>query len=145
MKRIGTRLQVMRGIAKQTGGGLRKKDLKYNKYGKIISKKVSIKAKKAYYKQSGGNKDLFKLSLMTQMTNYIDSKFKGKEIEYFNSRNRTFKILKPRFNNLDIGGNKTSPNDRVEIFNKTFEELKSQYVKRCNTCTFNNPKKCKEL
>ena len=30
MKRIGTRLQVMRGIAKQTGGGLRKKDLKYN-------------------------------------------------------------------------------------------------------------------
>ena len=46
MKRVGSRLQVMRGTAKQTGGGLRKRDLKYNKHGKIVSKKVSTIAKK---------------------------------------------------------------------------------------------------
>jgi hypothetical protein len=49
MKRIGTRLQVMNGLAKQTGGGLKKKDLKYNKRGKIVSKKLSAMAI-----QSGG-------------------------------------------------------------------------------------------
>ena len=32
--------------AKMTGGGLRKKDLKYNKQGKIVSKKMSQRAKK---------------------------------------------------------------------------------------------------
>lgn len=46
MKKVGSRLQVMRGTAKQTGGGLRKRDLKYNKHGKIVSKKVSTIAKK---------------------------------------------------------------------------------------------------
>ena len=44
MKRIGTRLQVMNGLAKQTGGGLKKKDLTYNKRGKIVSKKLSAMA-----------------------------------------------------------------------------------------------------
>ena len=42
MKKTGTRLQVMRGTAKKTSGGLRKKDLIYNKRGKIVSKKKSI-------------------------------------------------------------------------------------------------------
>ena len=37
--RIGSRAQVMHGTAKMTGGGLKKKDLKYNKQGKIVSKK----------------------------------------------------------------------------------------------------------
>ena len=43
---IGSRAQVMHGTAKKTGGGLRKKDLKYNKYGKIVSKRASKSAKK---------------------------------------------------------------------------------------------------
>ena len=38
---IGTRKNVMLGIAKQTSGGLVKKDLKYNKKGKIVSVKLS--------------------------------------------------------------------------------------------------------
>ena len=42
MKNTGTRLQVMRGTAKKTSGGLMKKDLMYNKRGKIVSKKKSI-------------------------------------------------------------------------------------------------------
>ena len=42
----GTRAQVMYGTAKRTTGGLTKKDLKYNKNGRIVSKKQSARAKK---------------------------------------------------------------------------------------------------
>jgi hypothetical protein len=46
-KIIGSRAKVMHGNADITSGGLTKKDLKYNKYGKIISKKASKSAKKS--------------------------------------------------------------------------------------------------
>ena len=46
MEKIGTRCKVMHGKALQTTGGLTKKDLKYNKHGDIVSKKVSNIAKK---------------------------------------------------------------------------------------------------
>lgn len=45
-KRLGTRAEVMHGTAKMTSGGLMKKDLKYNKRGKIVSIKASSAAKK---------------------------------------------------------------------------------------------------
>ena len=45
-QRIGTRSKVMHGIAKRTSGGLRKQDLLYNNKGKIVSKKMSMMAKK---------------------------------------------------------------------------------------------------
>ena len=58
MERVGTHAQVMHGNAKQTAGGLKKKDLKYNKQGKIVSKKMSQRAKRKkitksrlYYKE----------------------------------------------------------------------------------------------
>ena len=54
MLKIGSRAQVMHGNAKMTGGGLRKKDLKYNKHGKIVSKKVSSIAKKEKRLQKAG-------------------------------------------------------------------------------------------
>jgi len=54
MPRIGTRAQVMHGTAIQTGGGLKKKDLKYNKQGKIVSKKMSAIAKKEKRLQKAG-------------------------------------------------------------------------------------------
>ena len=41
INKYGTRSEVMRGIALMTAGGLKKKDLKYNKDGKIVSKKLS--------------------------------------------------------------------------------------------------------
>lgn len=50
MNKTGTRLQVMYGNAKQTSGGLKKKDLKYNKNGKIVRKKMSIIAMKKLQK-----------------------------------------------------------------------------------------------
>jgi hypothetical protein len=54
MERVGSRAQVMHGNAKMTGGGLKKKDLKYNKQGKIVSKKMSQRAKKEKRLQKAG-------------------------------------------------------------------------------------------
>jgi len=53
-QRVGSRAQVMHGNAKMTGGGLKKKDLKYNKQGKIVSKKMSAIAKKEKRLQKAG-------------------------------------------------------------------------------------------
>ena len=53
-KKTGTRQEVMNGIAKMTGGGLRKKDLKINNKGKIVSKKLSKIAKEINNLQIGG-------------------------------------------------------------------------------------------
>ncbi len=44
--RVGSRAQVMHGTVHHTSGGLTKSDLKYNKWGKIVSRKKSMKAKK---------------------------------------------------------------------------------------------------
>ena len=46
MKRTGSRAQVMSGTASQTPGKLKRKDLKYNKQGRIVSKKKSARAKR---------------------------------------------------------------------------------------------------
>ena len=43
---FGSRAQVMHGTANKTTGGLTKSQLKYNKQGKIVSKKASALAKK---------------------------------------------------------------------------------------------------
>jgi hypothetical protein len=43
IKAVGKRAQVMHGTAHHTSGGLTKKDLKYNKHGKIVSRKKSAK------------------------------------------------------------------------------------------------------
>lgn len=46
-QREGSRAQVMHGTAEQTSGGLKKHHLKYNKHGRIVSKKRSEQGKKA--------------------------------------------------------------------------------------------------
>jgi len=45
-KRLGSRAEVFHGKARQTTGGLRKKDLMKNKHGEIVSKKKHRTAKK---------------------------------------------------------------------------------------------------
>ena len=66
MKTVGTRAEVWHGNAKKTSGGLMKKDLKMNKRGRIVSKKMSLRAKKekrlekAGYKTKKGKFKLFK-------------------------------------------------------------------------------------
>jgi hypothetical protein len=46
LKTVGSRAQVMHGNAKKTSGGLTKSQLKYNKQGRIVSRKASALAKK---------------------------------------------------------------------------------------------------
>ena len=46
MKQVGSRAQVMHRTAHHTPGGLTVSDLKYNKWGRIVSRKKSAKAKK---------------------------------------------------------------------------------------------------
>ena len=46
MNKVGSRYQVFTGKAEKTSGGLRKNDLKKNKQGRIVSKKVSANAKR---------------------------------------------------------------------------------------------------
>lgn len=43
---VGSRAEVMHGNADNTSGGLKKSDLKYNKNGRIVSKRKSEKMKK---------------------------------------------------------------------------------------------------
>jgi hypothetical protein len=43
---VGSRVQVMNGNAHHTPGGLTKAQLKYNKYGRIVSAKKSALAKR---------------------------------------------------------------------------------------------------
>jgi hypothetical protein len=66
MKARGSRAEVMHGTARRTSGGLRKQHLKYNKRGKIVSKRASARAKKenrlvkAGYKTKKGTFGSFK-------------------------------------------------------------------------------------
>ncbi len=68
IKAVGTRAEVMHGTARHTSGGLTKKDLKYNKHGRIVSVKMSNRAKKekrlerAGFKAKSGVFKLFKKS-----------------------------------------------------------------------------------
>ena len=64
MPAVGSRAQVMNGTCHHTKGGLTKKQLKYNKHGRIVSKKASMKAKKANRLAKAGfvpKKGVFKL------------------------------------------------------------------------------------
>jgi hypothetical protein len=54
--RIGSRAQVMHGTAHHTSGGLTKKDLKMNKWGRIVSRAKSMKAKKEKRLEKAGYK-----------------------------------------------------------------------------------------
>ncbi len=46
---VGSKLQVWRGEAQRTGGGLKKEDLMKNKRGKVISIKQHNHGKRVYY------------------------------------------------------------------------------------------------
>jgi hypothetical protein len=54
MKTEGSRAEVMHGTAKHTSGGLTKGDLKYNKWGSIVSKRKSEQAKKQKHLEKAG-------------------------------------------------------------------------------------------
>jgi hypothetical protein len=100
MFRVGTREQVMNKEAIMTSGGLKKKDLKYNNSGKIVSNKMSTNAKKKflqktgnYNKMNGGTKSeeeqKQKLSHHIINDKYINKKLLQKEIEEIHSNIET--------------------------------------------------------
>ena len=63
-RQVGSRAQVMNGTCHHTNGGLTKKHLKYNKHGRIVSRKASMKAKKNNRRAKAGfvpKKGVFKL------------------------------------------------------------------------------------
>lgn len=69
VKAVGTRAEVMHGTAHHTSGGLTRAHLKYNKHGRIVSRKASERGKKslkhlikAGYKAKKGTFRLFKKS-----------------------------------------------------------------------------------
>jgi hypothetical protein len=66
---VGSRAQVMHGTAHHTSGGLTKGDLKYNKWGRIVSRKKSMKAKK--------DNRLVKLGFKTRKGKFGVAKKKG--------------------------------------------------------------------
>jgi len=45
-KKYGSRAEVMHGVAEMTTGRCRKSDFFKNKHGEIVSKKLSVRAKK---------------------------------------------------------------------------------------------------
>lgn len=45
-KKYGSRAEVMHGVAEMTAGRVRKSGLMKNKHGDIVSKKLSLRAKK---------------------------------------------------------------------------------------------------
>jgi len=55
-RKVGSRAQVMHNTAHHTTGGLTKRDLKYNKWGRIVSKKRSTLAKKTRRLEKAGYK-----------------------------------------------------------------------------------------
>jgi hypothetical protein len=56
IKAVGSRAQVMHGTAAHTSGGLTKRDLKMNKWGRIVSRKKSTLAKKTRRLEKAGYK-----------------------------------------------------------------------------------------
>ena len=105
----GSRAQVMHGTAKKTSGGLTKSQLKYNKQGKIVSKKASALAKKnnrlvkaGYVTRKGvfgsGGKMMGGENNNYEITGQINSHFK---IKFFNKPHwDTFKSISTTNNTM---------------------------------------------
>ena len=125
MNIIGTRLQVMRGTAKQTSGGLMKKDLIYNKYNKIVSKKISMKYSKKFGKiMKGGGK-----------------RFGIKDFKPIN----TTKPNLPSIDMKEIEINFDNPNSPIKIYNskkrlirqtKNYSVSTSNITVKCNNMSY---------
>ena len=122
--RIGSRAQVMHGTAKMTGGGLIKKQLKYNKHGKIVSRKASRAAKKS--------KNLIKAGYITKKGQFGAAtktfKFTPETIpslreDWFKSNN--IKNTLTRWSEIS---NKSSVNAIKKFFLKNIKLFKKQYL-----------------
>lgn len=96
---VGSRAQVWHGTAYKTAGGLKKKDLKKNKHGKIVSRAKSAKGpqmlkrlhRKGYFTRKG-QFGYVKKSPLRKSSKYVAKKSKNKTAK----RKRTAKRKKKR-------------------------------------------------
>lgn len=153
MKQKGTRKEVMNNNALMTGGGLIKSNLKYNKYGKIVSIKISNKAKQRYYSYGGTNNEITrryniemkKKEINNEITRRSNIGMKEKEINNKMTR-RAINKIKDRLNNLglNININLNNLNNQVLLkltniennltnFDKMFYEA-IIYIKKTHNC-----------
>ena len=102
----------MHGTAEKTTGGLRKSDLKYNKFGKIVSKKASSSAKK--------NNNLIKAGYKTEKGSF-GSFLKGGSNKKNNNENKQKKIqrsIKRSEIINEISKNKNMTTDVQKLFDE---------------------------
>ena len=86
MKAVGSRAEVWHGTAHHTSGGLTKQQLKKNKHGRIVSKKMSASARK--------NNRLVKAGWVT-----TKGKFGSKKIEKTPKKSKKSKKKKSKKSN----------------------------------------------
>ena len=142
--RVGSRAQVMRGTAKMTAGGLGKRQLKYNKSGKIVSRRASNVARKANKLVKAGyitQKGVFgvtKIGGATTQTKSIDTLINelsrqhvSSRIEYFKENVWNLESIKqyddPRtfFENLNVWVNDTK---NIEGVNMVCDVLNGVFI-----------------
>ena len=117
-QRIGSRAQVMHETVKMTSGGLTKKQLKYNKYGKIVSIKASNASKKS--------KNLIKAGYIAKKGHFKVFKNKNKYLQKagMNHNNDLFSNIVPMYRKKHNDGliNKKRNNINKLIKNETETE-----------------------
>lgn len=111
--RVGSRAQVMHGTAMKTSGGLTKKDLKYNKHGKIVSVKASKSAKKSdnlvkagYVTKKGVFGSTINKKIIKTKQKGGNGNVNGNKFEFYSavSGNKFFSSNNSDFNIIDIKG-----------------------------------------
>lgn len=138
-KKIGTRAEVMNNTAKMTSGGLMKKNLKYNKQGKIVSKKASKTAKKLSkerYKTKNIKFNSVGGSLIESMKNiHTSKKLNMKNI--YNKIYNDIQKCESEYIGFEIVDNQlqyhcVDINNITGMVDVTLEENKLKYIDRTN-------------
>lgn len=107
MLKVGTRKQVINGEAVKTSGGLMAGDLRVNKYGKIVSVKVSDNAINRLNNMKGGGEI------------YLEKIYKSQ----FKFYNITLSLLYKKNNINNSINNNNNNNKNLNTANKLFEKL----------------------
>lgn len=128
MEKVGSRAKVMHGTAEKTSGGLKQNDLKYNKYGKIVSIKASSSAKRVNNLGKAGytaKKGVFGAVLKGGSTNNIvnnkvsNNKVVKKQNQSPENKEKWIRISETRKQMVsDITGNKNMTGDLMKLYNE---------------------------
>lgn len=115
-KKKGTREQVWKGVAQETSGGLRKKDLMISKSGSIVSKKAS----KAASERMKSGKGLCGFCIEEY------KKGKIKNVNKKETKKKETKKAKPEEPKLKVKLPKGASNKKVEELQKEIDKLREK-------------------